>query len=246
MAYTVKQISELSGLTVRALHFYEEEGILKPAYYGGNGYRYYEEKELLQLQQILFFKELGFSLKQIKKVLTAKEFNPLEALNAHKKSLKAQWLKIGELIQTVDKTINHLTGIQKMKDKELFNGFSLVGASQESSSYFLAEQIVLQSVKQHSYDGEKDLIEQAHGIFRELVTCIGKGLEPISKEVQKIIQRHYALTKEVQSGGEVEYKALAELYEKHPEFKKQMEPFHESLPNFMAKAMREFVEKNLS
>ena len=69
MAYTVKKLSELSGVTVRTLHFYEELGILKPAYHGSNGYRYYEESELLQLQQILFFKELGFTLKQIQKVL---------------------------------------------------------------------------------------------------------------------------------------------------------------------------------
>ena len=56
MAYTVKTLSELSGVTIRTLHFYEELGLLKPAYHGTNGYRYYEEKELLQLQQILFFK----------------------------------------------------------------------------------------------------------------------------------------------------------------------------------------------
>ena len=49
MAYTVKKLSELSGVTVRTLHFYEEIGLLKPAYHGSNGYRYYEEKELLQL-----------------------------------------------------------------------------------------------------------------------------------------------------------------------------------------------------
>jgi DNA-binding transcriptional MerR regulator len=56
MAYTVKTLSEFSGVTIRTLHFYEELGLLKPAYHGTNGYRYYEEKELLQLQQILFFK----------------------------------------------------------------------------------------------------------------------------------------------------------------------------------------------
>ena len=77
MAYTVKKLSELSGVTVRTLHFYEEEGLLKPSYYGSNGYRYYEEKELLQLQQILFFKELGFTIKQIKKVIGKCDFDQL-------------------------------------------------------------------------------------------------------------------------------------------------------------------------
>ena len=63
MAYTVKKLSNLSGISVRTLHFYEELGLRKPAYYGSNGYRYYEAQELLQLQQILFFKELGLTLK---------------------------------------------------------------------------------------------------------------------------------------------------------------------------------------
>jgi hypothetical protein len=68
MAYTVKQVAAMSGVSVRALHFYDETGLLEPAYYGANGYRFYEEPQLLTLQQILFYRELGFELKQIKRV----------------------------------------------------------------------------------------------------------------------------------------------------------------------------------
>src|SRR3989337_1586901 len=114
MAYTVKKLSELSGVTIRTLHFYEEAGLLKPAYYGSNGYRYYEEKELLQLQQILFFKELGFSLKQIEKVLGRGDFDQLAALHSHRKSLIQEREKIGQLIETIDGTIKHLKGKKKM------------------------------------------------------------------------------------------------------------------------------------
>src|ERR1700688_2910628 len=96
MAYTVKKLSELSGVTVRTLHFYEEIGLLKPAYHGSNGYRYYEEKELLMLQQILFFKELGFTLKKIQKVLGRSDFDKLAALHSHRKALSQEWGKIGE------------------------------------------------------------------------------------------------------------------------------------------------------
>src|SRR5436190_4424109 len=110
MAYTVKKLSELSGVTIRTLYFYEEIGLLKPAYYGSNGYRYYEEKELLQLQQILFFKELGFTLKQIQKVVGKSDFDQLAALHSHKKALSKEWEKIGLLLKTIDKTINHLKG----------------------------------------------------------------------------------------------------------------------------------------
>lgn len=65
MAYTVKELAQISGVSVRTLHWYDEVGLLKPAYHGSNGYRYYEEEQLLILQQILFFRGLGFELKQI-------------------------------------------------------------------------------------------------------------------------------------------------------------------------------------
>ncbi len=65
MAYTVKQVAAMSGVSVRTLHFYDETGLLKPSYHGANRYRYCEEPELLTLQQILFYRELGFELKEI-------------------------------------------------------------------------------------------------------------------------------------------------------------------------------------
>ena len=123
MAYTVKKLSELSGVSVRTLHFYEEIGLLKPAYYGSNGYRYYEEKELLRLQQILFFKELGFTLKQIQKVIGRSDFDQLAALYSHKKALEREGEKIGLLLKTIDKTIEHLKGKKKMKNEEIFRWF---------------------------------------------------------------------------------------------------------------------------
>src|SRR5581483_1868862 len=61
MAYTVKQVAAMSGVSVRTLHFYDETGLLKPAWYGANGYRFYEESQLLNLQQILFTGSWGSS-----------------------------------------------------------------------------------------------------------------------------------------------------------------------------------------
>ncbi len=54
LSYTVKKLPELSGVSIRTLRWYDEVGLLKPAYYGSNGYRYYEEEQILRLQQTLF------------------------------------------------------------------------------------------------------------------------------------------------------------------------------------------------
>ena len=64
MAYTVRQVAGLSGVSARTLHFYDEVALLKPAYVSASGYRYYEEPQLLMLQQILFYRELGLELKK--------------------------------------------------------------------------------------------------------------------------------------------------------------------------------------
>src|SRR3954470_16989745 len=123
MAYTVKQVAAMSRVSVRTLHFYDETGLLKPAYLGANGYRYYEEPQLLQLQQILFYRELGFELKQIAEILGAPDFDKVAALESHRKVLKGNLSRTRELLRTVENTIEHLKGTHKMKTNELFAGF---------------------------------------------------------------------------------------------------------------------------
>src|SRR3954463_5867069 len=88
MAYTVKQVAEMSGVSVRTLHFYDETGLLKPAYVRANGYRFYEEPQLLMLQQILFYRELGFELKQIEQIVGRAEFEKVAALQSHRDVLE--------------------------------------------------------------------------------------------------------------------------------------------------------------
>src|SRR5215475_15306500 len=105
MAYTVKKLAEMSGVSVRTLHFYDEVGLLKPAYLGANGYRFYEEAQLLTLQQILFYRELGFELKQIKRILGQSDFDKVTALESHRKVLRRDLARTRKLIATIDKTI---------------------------------------------------------------------------------------------------------------------------------------------
>src|SRR5881394_1945132 len=117
MAYTVKQLALMSGVTVRTLHFFDEMALLKPAYHRANGYRFYEEPQLLMLQQILFYRELGFELKRIKQVLGRAKFEKVAALNSHRKVLEKDLVRMRTLIETIDKTIHHLKGTKKMKSE---------------------------------------------------------------------------------------------------------------------------------
>jgi DNA-binding transcriptional MerR regulator len=258
MAYTVKKLSELSKVTIRTLHFYEEEELLKPAYYGENGYRYYGERELLQLQQILFFKELGFTIKEIKKVLGKSDFDQLSALYSHQKSLRLQQEKTEQLLLTIDKTIKHLKGTKKMKEQEIFDGFNikLVKKAPSHASYAAAEELVAKSTRtptKNVEDVEKrgkafyeNATETANSIFKELARFIEEKLTPNSPEVQRIIKKHHCLADQIQYANREVYKAMAQLYQEHPEFKKQLDPFHPKLSHFMAEGMIFFANKELT
>jgi DNA-binding transcriptional MerR regulator/quercetin dioxygenase-like cupin family protein len=125
MAYTVRKLASMSGVSVRTLHFYDEVGLLKPSYTGANGYRYYEQAQLLRLQQVLFYRELGFELKRVKEILARPGFRVAAALRSHRKVLEKQAEHARTLMGTVDKTIAHLKGAKAMSEKDMFAGFSV-------------------------------------------------------------------------------------------------------------------------
>ncbi len=86
--YSVKELAELAGVSVRTLHHYDQIDLLKPSYRSEKGYRFYERKELLLLQQILFYRKLGLTLAGIDAIINDSSFNLINALESHKKNLK--------------------------------------------------------------------------------------------------------------------------------------------------------------
>ena len=119
--YSVKQLSKLAGVSVRTLHHYDRIGLLKPAFRSDKGYRFYGRNELLQLQQILFFKELDFPLKEIREIINDPNFDLVSALEFHKKQLLLRSKRLDELLATIEKTIliNLKTKNEVMKDHEI-------------------------------------------------------------------------------------------------------------------------------
>ena len=123
MTYTVKELADLAGVTRRTLHYYDQVGLLKPAEVAANGYRHYDQGDLLQLQQILFYREMGLSLKDIRKLLNGPDYDVIEALEAHRQGLAGRAERLQALIHTVDRTIRHLKGEIEMRPKDFFEAF---------------------------------------------------------------------------------------------------------------------------
>jgi DNA-binding transcriptional MerR regulator len=123
MEYTILKLAKLAGISTRTLRYYDEIGILKPARISSSGYRIYGKAEIDRLQQILFYRELGLDLENIRSIVTAPTFNSARALRAHHEKLLAKREQLDTLIATVEKTIAETEGRTTMTDKEKFEGF---------------------------------------------------------------------------------------------------------------------------
>ncbi len=111
--YAINQLAQISGVTTRTLRYYEQIGLLIPARISSNNYRIYGQKEVDALQQILFYRELGVPLEEIKSLLTAPDYDRKIALQSHLAALTEKRERLDLLIQNVGKTIDLLRNLWK-------------------------------------------------------------------------------------------------------------------------------------
>lgn len=252
MAYTVTKLAKISGVSVRTLHWYDEIDLLKPAYHGSNGYRYYEEEQLLILQQILFFRELGFELKQIRRVLGRSDFDKIVALSSHRQVLQKNVEKTRKLIKTIDKTIEHLKGTKKMKENEMFSGFSkeqqaeyerqIIERFGEKGKAHIEES--KQNMKKWSKTDEENFKKEFEKICKELARLLEQNCKANAKEVQSVIRRHHVWLSKCWTPTKESYAAHGQFI-KDSDLRKAYEVYHPQLPEFIAEAIQVFAHKEL-
>jgi len=246
--YTVKQLAKLSGVSVRTLHHYDEIGLLKPARLGGNRYRYYEAPEVLRLQQILFHRELGFSLQEIAALLDRPGFDRLEALRSHRARLQREAQRYAELVMTIDRTIADLNGKRTMQHTELFKGFSpekQAGYEQwliERYGGDMRERIDVSKGQLASLtDAEKArLLEELAQLESDLAEACRRQLPCDSTALDGALTRHrdWVGTMWNRPCPPDEYAGLADLYLSHPDFRARYEALAPGFTEYLAGAMK--------
>ena len=123
LEYTINKLANLAGISVRTLRYYDELELLTPNRNHLNDYRIYGQSEVDRLQQILFYRELGVPLEEIKRILSAEDFDHANALKNHLNALLCKRSQLDLLIKNVRKTITSIEGRSIMNDKEKFDGF---------------------------------------------------------------------------------------------------------------------------
>lgn len=255
--YTVKQVAKLSGVSDRTLRFYDEIGLLKPAYYGENGYRYYSEEQLLGLQQILVYRELGFELSQIQRIISDPDFDRVAALKSHREQLARETERTTALILTIDKTLAHLEREIPMRENEMYVGLDPIKISEyERWSRERFGDEVTKKWKKGIEDGlemtknwtKKDF-EKVQFEYDELHLAftgfLKQGLAPDSPEVQPLVKRHYAIVSRFWTPNQNGYIGLGRVYCEHPDYRKVYDPYHPHLAEYLAAAMKVFAEQKL-
>lgn len=254
MAYTVKELSGLSGVSVRTLHYYDEIELLKPNHIGIDGYRYYEEEQLLRLQQIMFYRELDIPLSEIASLLDRTDHEIAAVLEEHKIKLQNKAFRLQSLIQTIEHTVAHVKGDENMRPEQIYKGFD--PEKQENYEYQLvdcygmeAAENIRQTKKRTTQWTEEDYLDsqaEADQIYQHLAETIRQGYQHDSDEVQSIIRRHlkwvsrfYTPTAEIYSG-------LGDLYVEHEDFRKMYDTHHTGLAEFLRDGMKVLAKRELS
>jgi DNA-binding transcriptional MerR regulator len=255
--HTVMQVARLSGVSVRTLHHYDEVGLLKPACVGANGYRYYGREQLLRLQQILFHRELGFSLEEIGRVLDAGGFDRVAALKAHRTKLEAERKRYAKLIRTIDVTLAALEGETTMDDKAMWRGFDpeLQAKYEERLVERLGDGVKTEIAASHAR--QKDWKQADFDRMQDEWVAIGQGvaaamrdgLPPDSEAVGAFMRRLCAWL--TIHWGKPPVRAsligLGQLYESDPDFRSRLEgELGAGFPEYISTAMRLFAERELA
>lgn len=173
MEYSINALSKLSGITKRTLRYYDEIGLLSPKRKSSNGYRIYDRKQVDLLQQILFYRELGIPLEEIKNIVTSDNYDCTKVLVCHLDSLHEKRKQLDLLITNVNKTIKSIKGEISMSDYEKFDGFKRALISENDTRY--GDEI------REKYGHE--IIEQSNNKMMNLSAKQYTEIEKLSEEI---------------------------------------------------------------
>lgn len=227
----VKEVADLVGISVRTLHHYDEIGLLIPEDMTQAGYRIYSEKNLEHLQQILFFKELGFSLKKIKEIMESPTFNRQEALTKQHQMLLEKRKRIDQMIWTIEKTIQHSKGDITMTNEEKFKGFDFSHNPYEEEAREKWGDKAVDQANEKTKNMTTFDQERFNEIFRRLAEV--RHLSPDSEEVQERIQEWFQYLNKIGNYSLDAFKGLGQMYVNDERFTKNIDQFGEGLAEFM-------------
>jgi DNA-binding transcriptional MerR regulator len=249
---TVKEVARASGISVRALHHYDHIGLLTPEV-GTNGYRYYGQPELLRLQHILFYRELGVPLLEIVSILDDPGFDTRAALLDLRRRIDAEIVQRRDLAQTIDRTLALLDSGRPLNEARLFDGISpakQAGWEAELVERFgePANRVITEARATAAGLSTGELLNfkaEIDSIHAEFVKLIEAGGSPSSPAAQTLTQRHYQWVCRSWRPDAEAYVVLGRLYGDQADFRAMYDAMHPNLATFLSEAMAVYARRTL-
>ena len=246
MKLQIKEFAELVGVSVRTLHYYDEIGLLRPSYVDEqNGYRFYDERSLERMQEILFYRELDFSLKSIAEILASPNYDKQKALAEQKRLLTLKKDRLERLIVALE---------QAEKGEIIMSAF-------DNSEYETARHQYEDEAKQrwgdtiaykeskantsnYSKDKWRDILNGMNGVFVEFAECKNCGERTDSETAQRLVKKlqdyitanFYHCTDDILAG-------LGQMYVCDERFKNNIDKNGEGTTEFVSEAIKVYCKK---
>lgn len=250
MEYTIQNLGRMAGISTRTLRYYDEINLLKPARVNSSGYRIYGQKEVDLLQQILFYKELGIELTQIREILTSPDFDGYSALKEHRSKLLAKKEQLEMLITNVDRTISSVERKVVMTDKEKFEGFKKTSVEKNDKEY--GEEIrqkygedTIEKSNTKFMNMTKEQFEEFEGLGEEIIVTLveaAKTKDPAGELGQKVAKLHHKwLTFTWPQYSKEAHAGVASMYVDDERFKAYYDKHGEGLAEFLRDAVHVYT-----
>lgn len=251
MFYKVKEVADMVGISIRMLHHYDKIGLLKPESVSPAGYRLYTDKDLERLQQVLFFKELEFNLREIKGILDSPGFDRKQALKSHRELLIEKKKRLERIIQNVERTMDSIEGGINMDKKEMFEAFDIAEIERNKEKYakeakqkYGSSAAYKECEKKTSSYTKNDwatIMESWDVIYKKTATLMEKG--PADPEVQDAVAEYrqfvtdnfYTCTPEI-------FRGLGDLYVNDERFTKNIDKYKPGLAEFLRDAINIYCD----
>mgnify|MGYP003290607831 FL=1 len=237
----INEFAKLTGVSVRTLHYYDQIGLLKPAEVDEwTGYRFYDEKSLEKMQQIMFYRELDFSLKWISEILSSPDFNKQKALDEQKKLLILKKERLEKLISAIDSAKKGENIMNAFDNTEYENYKNEVKEKWGNTD---AYKEYSQKSKGYSKENFNALGEGMDKILEEFAICMNSGATPNSEETQNLVKKlqnyitenFYTCTSEILAG-------LGQMYIADERFKVNIDKHSVGTAEFVSKSIEYYCK----
>ena len=242
MKMQIKEFADSTGVSVRTLHYYDEIGLLRPAFVDrATGYRFYDENSLLRMQEILFYRELDFSLKSIGEILSSPSYDKNKALNEQKQLLTLKKERLERLISAIDGAVKG-ENVMNAFDNSEFEKYKV--EAQERWGETDAYKEHTEKTKDYSKAKWNSLANDMDAIMEEFSVCMKNGEKPESTEAQNLVKKlqnhitdnYYTCTNDILAG-------LGQMYVLDERFKNNIDKHGDGTADFISKSIDIYCNK---